>query len=73
MGEYVMYNDFSDPAQLVNLAGRVPFKQQSAQLREQLLDLIVESGDPKPDFIPSRIYLGSRNARPLWGFAIAAN
>ena len=33
-----MYNNFSDPAQLVNLAGRKPFQGAANQLREQLIE-----------------------------------
>ncbi len=53
--EYQMYNNYSDPAQLVNLAGRQPFKQ-AAQLREELLAMIVESGEPAPTITPARLY-----------------
>ncbi|MHB1935785.1 MAG: sulfatase-like hydrolase/transferase [Acidobacteriaceae bacterium] len=54
--EYVMYNNFSDPAQLVNLAGRAPFQQQAAMLREDLTNLIAASGEPKPTIAPARLY-----------------
>lgn len=54
--EYQMYNNYSDPAQLVNLAGRQPFKQAAAQLRAQLLGMIVESGEPEPEIEPATLY-----------------
>lgn len=54
--EYVMYNNFSDPAQLVNLAARKPFKQVAAQLREELTSMIVASGEPKPTITPAKLY-----------------
>jgi arylsulfatase A-like enzyme len=54
--EYQMYNNFSDPAQLVNLAGRDPFKHAAAQLREELLAMIVDSGEPEPTIAPARLY-----------------
>lgn len=54
--EYVMYNNFSDPAQLVNLAGRRPFQQAAAQLREELIEMIVASGEPAPTITPARLY-----------------
>lgn len=54
--EYAMFNNFSDPEQMVNLAGRDSFKNQAAQLREQLLDLIVESGEAKPNIIPAHLW-----------------
>lgn len=54
--EYQMYNNYDDPAQLVNLAARQPFKQDAARLREELLAMIVESGEPKPTIAPARLY-----------------
>lgn len=54
--EYVMYNDFGDPAQLVNLVARVEYKAQAAKLREQLLQLIAQSGEPAPTITPARLY-----------------
>jgi len=54
--EYQMYNDYGDPAQLVNLAGRVPDRKEAARLREQLIDLIVKSGEPAPTITPAKLY-----------------
>ena len=54
--EYLMYNDFGDPAQLVNLAARVEYKREAAQLREQLVGMIVESGEPAPTITPAKLY-----------------
>ncbi len=54
--EYVMYNNFSDPAQLINLAGRMPFQGAANQLREQLIEMIVASGEPAPTIAPARLY-----------------
>lgn len=54
--EYVMYDNYGDPAQLVNLAGRDPYKKEAAQLREQLTQMIVESGEPAPTIAPARLY-----------------
>ena len=54
--EYQMYNDVGDPAQLVNLAGRDPFKQKAAELREELLAMIVASGEPEPTITPAPLY-----------------
>ncbi len=54
--EYQMYNNFSDPAQLVNLAGRNPYKKDAADLRDRLLNLIVESGEAKPTIESARLY-----------------
>ncbi|MGH9615450.1 MAG: sulfatase-like hydrolase/transferase [Acidobacteriaceae bacterium] len=54
--EYVMYNNFSDPAQLVNLAGRDPYRGAAAQLREELAGMIVSSGEPEPTIAPATLY-----------------
>jgi arylsulfatase A-like enzyme len=54
--EYVMYNDFSDPAQLVNLAGRAPFEKAAAQLQKDLAAMIVSSGEPEPTIAPAKLY-----------------
>jgi arylsulfatase A-like enzyme len=54
--EYLMYNNFSDPAQLTNLAARDPYKKSAAQLNELLLDLISASGEPKPEITPATLY-----------------
>jgi arylsulfatase A-like enzyme len=54
--EYVMYNDYGDPAQLVNLAGRDPYKPDAARLRKELSDMIVASGEAKPSIQPRKLY-----------------
>jgi arylsulfatase A-like enzyme len=54
--EYQMYNNASDPAQLVNLAGRAPFVKQAEELRAQLLQMIIDSGDPLPQISPAPLY-----------------
>jgi len=54
--EYQMYNNSSDPAQLVNLAARKPLQEEAARLRQQLLDLIVASGETRPTIKPGRLY-----------------
>lgn len=54
--EYQMYNNSSDPAQLVNLAGRQPFKQAASQLREELLAMIGKSAEPQPTITPAPLY-----------------
>lgn len=54
--EYLMYNDYGDPAQLVNLAARVQYRKEAAQLREQLVHMIVESGEPAPTIAPAKLY-----------------
>ena len=54
--EYQMYNNFSDPAQLVNLAGRVEYRSASEALRQQLEAMIVASGEAKPEISPAKLY-----------------
>lgn len=54
--EYVMYNNYGDPAQLVNLMGRQTYKREAAQLREHLLQMIAESGESTPTITPAKIY-----------------
>jgi arylsulfatase A-like enzyme len=54
--EYQMYNNASDPAQLVNLAGRQPYIKQAEELRTQLLEMIIDSGDPAPQISPAPLY-----------------
>jgi arylsulfatase A-like enzyme len=53
--EYVMFNNTADPAQLVNLAGRVAYKEKAAELRAELEELIAFSGDPKPEILPAQL------------------
>ena len=55
--EYQMYNNFGDPAQLVNLTGRTQDRAAAAQLRGQLLAAIQESGEAAPAIEPARLYL----------------
>lgn len=54
--EYQMYNDFGDPAQLVNLAGRAPFHDAASMLRQQLIEAITASGEPAPAITPAELY-----------------
>lgn len=54
--EYQMYNNFSDPAQLVNLAGRVEYRSDAAALRQQLEAMIVASGEARPQISPAKLY-----------------
>jgi len=53
--EYTMFDNASDPAQLVNLCGRVGYKPQIAELRRELLELIAFSGDPAPEIISAEL------------------
>ncbi len=54
--EHEMYNNFGDPAQLVNLAGRDPYRKSAEELRGQLLDLIKDSGEAVPTIKPAKLY-----------------
>ena len=56
--EYQLYDVFSDPHQLVNLAGRVEYRETAARLREGLRTRIVEAGEAEPilEEARSRLY-----------------
>jgi arylsulfatase A-like enzyme len=54
--EYVMYNDFADPAQLVNLAARVPWKREADDLRDELIRRIQASGETAPTITQAKLY-----------------
>jgi hypothetical protein len=41
--EYMLYDNYADPAQLVNLAGRVPYQQVAQQLRGRMIERIRET------------------------------
>jgi arylsulfatase A-like enzyme len=44
--EYALYDNFADPHQLVNLAGRAPYQDVAQDLRKRLLARMREAGDP---------------------------
>lgn len=58
--DYQLYNNFADPAQIINLAGRGdppglihyagnrPMREITAQLRERLIARMVEAGETRP-------------------------
>ena len=54
--EYQMYNNADDPAQLVNLAGRTQYLEVATDLRNRLLSLIEESGEPRPTIALAKVY-----------------
>lgn len=54
--EYQMYDQRSDPAELVNLAGREEYKPQAELLRKQLTELLADSGEPNAIIEPQRLY-----------------
>jgi arylsulfatase A-like enzyme len=51
--EYVLYDNDADPAQHVNLAGRAPYNQVTADLRKRLLARMREAGDPPATIDPA--------------------
>jgi arylsulfatase A-like enzyme len=54
--EYQLYNLYSDPHQLLNLAGRVETRQISNVLRERLLKRILDAGEETPQIRPEPLY-----------------
>jgi len=54
--EYVMYNLYSDPAQLVNLAGRVEYKAIAEKLRNELKRRMVIAGETVAEITPATLY-----------------
>jgi hypothetical protein len=66
--EYQMYNNFDDPHQLLNLAGRrddprlvhyqgaLSMKDATAHLRERLLARMVEAGEPRAEIQERLLY-----------------
>jgi arylsulfatase A-like enzyme len=54
--EYQLYDQRSDPHELVNLAGRKEYRQVADQLREELVKLVTASGDPEPQIAPAKLY-----------------
>jgi arylsulfatase A-like enzyme len=51
--EYMLYDNYADPYQHVNLAGRVPYQQVAAGLRRRMLERMKEAGDPAATIEPS--------------------
>jgi arylsulfatase A-like enzyme len=51
--EYMLYDNLADPAQLVNLAGRAPYQQVTADLRRRMLARMKEAGDPAATIDPA--------------------
>ena len=51
--EYALYDNYADPYQHVNLAGRVPYRKVAEELRERLLALIREASGASPAIEPS--------------------
>ena len=51
--EYVLYDNYADPYQLVNLAGRVEYKEVSEKLRARMLERIREANGSTPAIEPA--------------------
>ena len=51
--EYMLYDNYADPYQHVNLAGRTTHAEVSAALRKRMLARIEEAGDAKATIEPS--------------------
>lgn len=51
--DYLLYDNYADPNQLVNLAGRAPYEQVAQELRKRLLERMQEAGDPPAEIEPS--------------------
>ncbi len=54
--EYQLYDQRSDPHELVNLAGRKEYRKVADELREKLLKMIVASGESKPEIAKAPLY-----------------
>jgi arylsulfatase A-like enzyme len=50
--EYMLYDNYADPAQLVNLAGRAPYQQVSQDLRRRMVERIRETSGLTPAIDP---------------------
>jgi arylsulfatase A-like enzyme len=54
--EYQLYDLYSDPHQLVNLAGRRETREVSTRLRERLRARMIESGEQPAEIVPAPLY-----------------
>ena len=54
--EYVLYNLFSDPSELLNLFGHRKVKEVSEQLKGELLNCMKEAGEPPAQIEPLRLH-----------------
>ncbi len=54
--EYQLYDLYSDPHQLVNLAGRRETREISARLRERLRARMLEAGEQPAEILPAPLY-----------------
>ena len=54
--EYQLYDLYSDPHQLVNLAGRRETREIASQLRERLKARMAEAGEAPAEIVPAPLY-----------------
>jgi arylsulfatase A-like enzyme len=51
--DYLLYDNYADPYQHVNLAGRAPYARVAEELRARMLARILEAGGARPKIEPS--------------------
>jgi arylsulfatase A-like enzyme len=54
--EHQMYDQRADPHELVNLAGRMEYRDKADELRAQLLTMLAYAGEPAPTIVPQKLY-----------------
>lgn len=54
--EYQLYDQRSDPHEIVNLAGRKEYRKKADELREELKKLIAAAGEPEPAITSAKLY-----------------
>lgn len=54
--EYQLYDQRSDPHELVNLAGRKEYRAIADELGRQLRELMVQAGEAEPEIVPAKLY-----------------
>ncbi|MGB9289807.1 MAG: sulfatase-like hydrolase/transferase, partial [Terracidiphilus sp.] len=54
--EYQLYDQRNDPHELVNLAGRMEYREIADGLREQLKELMAQAGETEPEIVPAKLY-----------------
>jgi arylsulfatase A-like enzyme len=54
--EYQMYDQRSDPNELVNLADRKEYRAKTDELSKQLKKLLVAVGEVEPEIVPAKLY-----------------
>lgn len=54
--EYQMYDQANDPNEVINLAGRQEYRKEAAQLRAQLIEMMIAAGEAEPIIRPAPLY-----------------